>query len=103
MSLDAIDRLLEDDERELKEKRRRLKAFNTRLAAAREANETLASSAVELLQAGDVSRTDLVHLFSLTTAERAMIFPRQTRSRKQVIDGEGTEDVSTKEVINDEF
>lgn len=81
---DIIEELLRQDEAELRAKKKRLRAFQTALDELRRASSALATVATELLDAGDVSRTEAGKVFKLTRAERAAAFPARSRSESSV-------------------
>jgi transposase-like protein len=68
---------IRQDEAELRAKRKRLKAFATALEDARRANDVVHLAAAELIDAGDMSRADLVRVFELTTSERGLVAARK--------------------------
>ncbi|UAJ81718.1 hypothetical protein IT072_20890 (plasmid) [Leifsonia sp. ZF2019] len=90
MSTDhVIDELLRQDEAELRAKRKRLKAFATALEDARRANDAVHQAAAELMDAGDMSRADLVRVFELTATERGLLATRKgtpTAGAETVVD-----------------
>lgn len=82
MSVDAsIDALLKQDEDELRAKRKRLKAFATTLDELRASSAKAAAAAAQTLENGDLSRSELAAVFSLTKGERASLFPAAPRGR----------------------
>lgn len=83
---DVIEELLRQDEAELRAKKKRLRAFQTALDELRRSSSALATVATELLDAGDVSRTEAGKVFKLTRAERAAAFPARSRSESSVTD-----------------
>jgi len=77
---DVIDELLRQDEEELKAKKKRLRDFQSAVTTLRAATSEAEKAAAEILQAGDLSRSDLGRVFNLTRAERAIAVPAQARS-----------------------
>ncbi|MFK4761712.1 hypothetical protein ACI3KS_12315 [Microbacterium sp. ZW T5_45] len=70
----------DQDEAELKAKRRRLKAFASAIDEARRASNSAAKLAEELVNAGDLSRADLARVFKLSKAERSALTPARRTS-----------------------
>lgn len=75
-----IDELLRQDEAELKAKRKRLKAFAGAIDEARRATQTAAQIAEDLIEAGDLSRTELGNVFKLSKSERSTLIPARKTS-----------------------
>lgn len=75
-----IEDLLREDEAELRAKRKRLKAFSTSVEEARKAQKTASILAVELVDAGDLTRSDIARVFKLTRAEKAVLVPARHKS-----------------------
>lgn len=92
-----IDALLRQDEAELREKRKRLKAFAGALADVRSAHEKASKLAGELLDSGDVTRTDLGRVFDLSKGERTVLVPPARRGSHAGAQGQRSDAASSKD------
>lgn len=79
----SIDDLLKEDENRLKEKRKRLNSFSKTLEESRREIEKARTAALEIIEAGDLTRSDLTKVFALDKNERALLIPpaRQRRAK----------------------
>ncbi|ROT86229.1 hypothetical protein [Bifidobacterium mongoliense] len=102
MAVSVIDDLLKQDEAELREKKKRLRAFQGALDEARRAHAALSAAGAALLEAGDVSRAEASKVFKLTRPERAAAFPaRSAQSGSGVSDAVDERAASTKDAEDD--
>lgn len=74
-----IDKLLRQDEAELRAKKKRLRAFQTALDELRRASEAAGKAGAALIAAGDVTRSEASKAFALSTTERAIALPNRAR------------------------
>lgn len=80
MSNDStIEDLLKQDEEALKAKRKRLNTFAKALAEVRTATENAAAAAQQILDGGDLTRTEVARVFELSKSERSALVPPARR------------------------
>lgn len=79
---DSIDALLEEETRRIKEKRARLKHFETVVKELRALSERAQEQAENLLKEGDLTRSEIGQVYGLSRAERALLVPARSASKR---------------------
>lgn len=85
----VIDELLREDQEVLKQKRARLRGFASALDEVRGAVAAAQESAMALLDAGDLSRSDLAKVFALTRAEKSLVVPGRSAATESLASTSG--------------